>query len=86
MSVASTEHRETLSPKVEPVPKSDRKRFQEIVEAHRGELLAHCYRFTASLVRTTYLLLFRDASACGQRQMSPADMGTLLHEWLEWHA
>jgi hypothetical protein len=41
MSVVSTEHRETLSPKVEAVPKNDRKRFQEIVEAHRGELLAH---------------------------------------------
>jgi hypothetical protein len=31
MSVASTEHRETLSPKVEPVPKNDRKRFQRLL-------------------------------------------------------
>jgi hypothetical protein len=38
-----------------------------------------------SLIRSTYLLVFRDASVCCQRQMSPADIGTLLHEWLEWH-
>ena len=65
MSVVSTEHRKTFSPKVEAVPKNDPKRFQEIVEAHREELLAHCYRFTASrqdaedLVQETFLRAWR---------------------------
>lgn len=38
-----------------------------------------------SLIRVTYLLVFRDTSAGSRRQMSPAEMGRLLQEWLEWH-
>lgn len=38
-----------------------------------------------SLIRTTYLLVFRDASAGSRRQLTPAETGRLLQEWLEWH-
>lgn len=61
----STKYRKAPSPKLKAVPKNDPKRFQEIVEAHRGELLAHCYRFTASrqdaedLVQETFLRAWR---------------------------
>ena len=35
--------------------------------------------------RATYLLVCRDASRLLGPQLSPTEMGTLLHEWLQWH-
>lgn len=32
-----------------------------------------------------YLLVCRDASNRLLRNLSPAEIGSLLHEWLEWH-
>ena len=38
-----------------------------------------------ALPRSPYLLVFRDASIRLRKQISPAEIGSLLHEWLQWH-
>jgi len=38
-----------------------------------------------SLPRSPYLLVFRDASIRLRKPVSPYEIGSLLHEWLEWH-
>jgi hypothetical protein len=38
-----------------------------------------------SLTRSPHLLVFRDASIRLRKPISPSEMGSLLHEWLEWH-
>jgi len=38
-----------------------------------------------SLTRRTFLLVFRDASIHHQKPVPPAEIGSLLCRWLEWH-
>lgn len=40
---------------------------------------------TTSPTRGTYLLVCRDAASGQCSQPSSAEMGALLHEWMEWH-
>jgi len=49
MSIAANKQAAALALETSAILKDDPKRFQKIVEAHRGELLAHCYRFTGSM-------------------------------------
>ena len=38
-----------------------------------------------SLTRRNFLLVFRDASIHRQKPVLPAELGTILCQWLEWH-
>jgi RNA polymerase sigma-70 factor (ECF subfamily) len=65
MIAASNAHGAKSPEEVPTISKDDPKRFKKIVEAHRSELLAHCYRFAGSmhdaedLVQETFLKAWR---------------------------